>query len=73
MDNKKLIPCLGLAFLLSTPAVADLYMTKEIPASQDNTLIENADGARSDGTGRYFRVGLTGGNLGGEMQQVGSR
>jgi hypothetical protein len=69
MDNKKLITSLGLAFLLSNPAVADLYVTTQIPASQDNTLIDDPDGARSDGKGPYFRVGLTGGNLGGGIRR----
>jgi len=69
MYIKKLIPCLGLSMLMSVPAVADLYFTEQIPASQDNTLIDDPEGARSNGAGPYFFVGLTGGNEGGGIRR----
>jgi hypothetical protein len=69
MNNKVLVPFLGLTLLASVPAVADVYYTEQIPASQDSTLIDNPDGALSDGTGPYFRVGMTGGNLGGGIRR----
>lgn len=69
MDNKKLIPCLGLTMLLSTPAVAELYVTEQILASQDNTLIDDPEGARSNGSGPFIFAGSTGGNLGGGIRR----
>jgi hypothetical protein len=69
MTNKKLIPLLGLSMLVSVPAVADLYFTEQITASQDNTLIDDPEGARSNGTGPYFFVGTTGGNEGGGIRR----
>jgi len=69
MYIKKLIPFLGLSMLMSVPAAADLYFTEQIPASQDNTLIDDPEGARSNGAGPYFFVGLTGGNEGGGIRR----
>jgi len=69
MCIKKLIPFLGLTMLVSVPAVADLYFTEQITASQDNTLIDDPEGARSNGAGPYFFVGMTGGNEGGGIRR----
>jgi hypothetical protein len=66
---KKIIPFLGLSLLMSVPAVADMYFTERIPASQDNTLIDDPEGARSNGAGPYFFVGTTGGNDGGGIRR----
>ena len=69
MFVKKIIPFLGLSLLISVPAVADVYYTEQIPASQDNTLIDDPDGARANGAGPYFFVGSTGGNEGGGIRR----
>ena len=69
MNIKELIPFLGLTMLMSVPAVADQYITKEIPASMDNTLIDDPEGSRSNGAGPYFFVGLTGDNEGGGIRR----
>jgi hypothetical protein len=69
MFVKKIIPLLGLSMLMSVPAVADVYFTEQIPASQDSTLIDDPEGARSNGAGPYFYVGLTGGNDGGGIRR----
>lgn len=69
MYNNKLIPALALTMLVSIPASADVFYTEQIPASQDVTLIDDPDGARADGSGPYFRVGLTGGSLGGGIRR----
>ena len=69
MNIKKLIPFLGLTMLLSVPAVADLYITEQISASQDNTLIDDPEGARSNGAGPYFFVGRTGDSPGGGIRR----
>lgn len=64
MNIKKIVPCLGLTMLLTMPAMAE-YITEQIPASQDNTLIDDPEGARSNGSGPFIFAGSTGGNLGG--------
>jgi hypothetical protein len=69
MYIKKLIPFLVLTLLMSVPAVADTYLTVKIPASQDTTLIDDAEGARSNGTGPYFFVGRTGDSPGGGIRR----
>jgi len=69
MYSNKLIPVVGLAMLISVPAVADVYYTEQIPASQDNTLIDDPEGTRSNGAGPYFFVGTTGGNVGGGIRR----
>jgi hypothetical protein len=69
MNNKSYLPGLGLALMLSSTAVADLYFTEQITASQDNTLIDDPEGARSNGSGPFIFVGLTGGSLGGGIRR----
>ena len=46
MYKNKLFSFLGMAVLISTPAMADVYETVQIPASQDTTLIDDANGRR---------------------------
>jgi len=69
MYIKKLIPLLGLSMLMSVPAAADVFYTVQIEANQDNTLIDDPNGARSNGTGPYFFVGLTGDSAGGGIRR----
>jgi hypothetical protein len=69
MYNNKLILILGLVMLVSNPAAADVFYTEQIPASQDATLIDDPDGARANGAGPFFFVGLTSGNTGGGIRR----
>ena len=69
MNNKILTPFVGLALLISFPAIADSQFTVEIEASQDATLIDDPDGARANGAGPFFYVGATGGNEGGGIRR----
>lgn len=69
MYKNKLFSFLGMAVLISTPAMADVYETVQIPASQDTTLIDDPNGARSNGSGPYFFVGRTGDSTGGGIRR----
>jgi len=46
-----------------------VFYTEQIPASQDATLIDDPDGARANGAGPFFFVGLTSGNTGGGIRR----
>jgi hypothetical protein len=52
----KLLPIILFTSLLSVQALADMV---HIPADRDNTLIEDPDGALSNGIGPNFRAGRT--------------
>ena len=69
MYKNKLFSFLGMAVLISTPTMADVYETVQIPASQDTTLIDDPNGARSNGSGPYFFVGRTGDSTGGGIRR----
>jgi hypothetical protein len=62
--------CITLLFMLTVLPALVQAETVFIEATQDTTLIEDPDGARSNGAGPYIFTGLTSSNQGGGVRRA---